>query len=139
MEKLVTHDGVVIAVSKKRVQVKMEIHSACASCEAHSKCGFAESKDKVVDIDTDEWQQYHVGENVSVEISANRGMQAVFIAYVLPSIVLLGTFIVLCLLHLSEGAIALITLLSVGLYAVVLYFFRNRLQKKFILRISHVL
>ena len=136
MAKVATHDGTVTNVTPGTVTVQLHVVSACASCEAHSRCGFADSKDKTMDIDTPQWQQYHVGDHVTVAINANRGLQAVLIAYILPALLLLATFAVLTALHLSEGWVALVTLLVVGLYAIGLYLCRQRLQRQFTMAIS---
>ena len=137
MEKVAQHDGIVTEVLQGTVRVQIHAVSACASCEAHSKCGFADSKDKTMDIDTPLWQQYHEGDPVTVTIAANRGLQAVAIAYLLPSLLLLAIFVTLTTLHLSEGWVALITLLGVALYASILYLCRHRLQRKFTMTITN--
>lgn len=131
MEKIVKHTGIVTAVEKNMVHAKMRVVSACSACEAHANCGFAEAKDKTVDIATTKWQEYQPGDNVNITIRTGNGLLAVIIAYVLPSFILLGTFILLCLLPLSEPVVALITLLIVALYGGVLYMLRNKLQRKF--------
>ena len=136
MEKVVQHDGVVTEVLHGTVRVQIHTVSACASCEAHSKCGFADSKDKTMDINTPDWQQYHVGDLVNVTVGSNRGLQAVAIAYILPSLLLLTIFATLTTMHLSEGWVALITLLGVAFYAGILYLCRHRLQRKFTMTIA---
>ena len=137
MEKVAQHDGIVTEVLQGTVRVQIHTVSACASCEAHSKCGFADSKDKTMDIDTPLWQQYHEGDPVTVTVAANRGLQAVAIAYLLPSLLLLAIFVTLTSLHLSEGWVALITVLGVTLYAGILYLCRHRLQRKFTMTITN--
>ena len=136
METVATHPGTVISSDNKQFKVKMEVISACASCEEHARCTFSEKKDKVVDIDTPDWEQYAPGDHVTVIINSGHGLLAVLIAYVLPALLILAVFALLYALHLPELWIALATLLSVGLYALALYFFRNRLQRKFTFRIS---
>ena len=136
METVATHPGTVISSDNKQVKVKMEVISACASCEAHARCTFSEKKDKVVDIDTPDGEQYAPGDRVTVIINSGHGLLAVLIAYVLPALLILAVFALLYALHLPELWIALATLLSVGLYALALYFFRNRLQRKFTFRLS---
>ena len=131
MEKLATHSGTVIAVENNHVRVEMQVLSACASCEAHAKCTFAEKKEKVVDIDTPDWQRYQVGDAVNVIINTSRGFLAVFIAYILPAVLLVGTLVALCLLRLPELLAAILTLVVIGLYGVVLCLFRGKLQRKF--------
>lgn len=136
METIATHPGIVIASTSQEVQVKMEVLSACASCQAHSHCGFAEKKDKIVNIATRDWQDYHPGDTVNVIINSGRGIQAAIIAYLIPAILLLATLITLLSLHVPETLTILFTLLVVALYGVILYLFRSRLQNKFTFRIE---
>ena len=135
METIATHDGTVVNSANGKVQVKMQVLSACASCEAHAHCSFSEKKDKLVDIDTPDWQQYTPGQPVTVIINSGHGLLAVFIAYVLPALLILATFAALYSLHLSELVIALLTILAVLLYGIILYFCRHRLQRKFTFRL----
>ena len=136
METIATHGGIVTASEERHVTVKMDVLSACAACQAHSRCGFAEKKEKIVDIETADWQQYQPGDKVNVIINARRGMLAVVIAYLLPAILLLGVFVTLHCCGLGEIWVVLGTLLSVGLYVGILFCFRHRLQKKFTFRLS---
>ena len=136
METVATHDGMVTATAERKVTVRMDVLSACAACQAHSRCGFADKKEKVVEIDTPDWQQYHPGDKVTVIVNARRGLLAVVIAYLLPAVLLLATFITLHCCRLSEVWVALGSLTAVGLYAGILYCFRSRLQKKFTFRLS---
>lgn len=131
MEKTVTHTGTVVAAENGLVKVSMQVTSACAACEAHAKCGFAESKDKVVEIATPDWHDYHEGDAVTVIIKTGNGLLAVLIAYVLPAILLLATFITLYSLRLPDVWSAILTLCVVGLYGLVLCCFRGKLQRKF--------
>lgn len=136
MEKIVRHSGVVSAVEPRIVHVQMRVVSACASCEAHSKCGFAEAKDKIVDVETSDWKSYQVGDPCTVTIRTGNGVKAVLIAYVLPAAVLLAAFIAFSLFIPSEGVVALLSLAVVCLYGLVLYLFRSRLQRQFSFSIS---
>lgn len=135
MEKIATHPAIVTNVANGKVSVLMHVVSACASCEAHSKCGFVEAKEKVVEIETRQWKDYQPGDNVTVVIQTANGLKAVLIAYVLPALVLIAAFAVFYSMHLSEGITALLTLAIVALYGLVLYFMRHRLQRKFTFQI----
>ncbi len=126
-----SHSGKVTAVNNGKVTVEMHIVSACASCEAHSRCGFAESKDKIVEIDTRQWRDYAVGDNVRVIIQTSNGLRAVLIAYIIPAIILIGALVAFYSMHINEGITALLTLAVVALYGVFLYLIRQRLQQRF--------
>ena len=137
MAMITTHQGIVTGVREGCVSVQIHVVSACATCEAHGHCGFADSKDKIMDIDTPQWEQYHEGDRVTVAINSNSGLQAVFIAYIVPTLLFLTTFLVtLCVLHLSDGWVALITLAVIGLYALFLYHRRQHLQQRFTMSIT---
>ena len=135
MKNIATHPGPFVAVAQGSVRVKIETLSACSSCQAHSRCGFAEKKEQELSIDNADWQQYAVGDSVQVVISESRGMQAVLLAYIIPSILLLGGLILL-LQWLSELVAVMAVLLLIAAYYLVLYACRQRLQNKFTFQIT---
>jgi len=137
MSQVATHPGTVIAVGKDSVRVKIETLSACASCQAHSRCGFAEKKDTELDIDTRDAASFSVGQSVEVQVLESRGMLAVLLAYVVPSILLLAGLIAL-LQVCSELTAVLLTLGVVAVYYLVLYAFRHQLQNKFTFEIKQM-
>ena len=136
MERIATHDGHIIAVKKNMVDVQIIATSACAACSAHAKCGFADSKNKTVSIPTADWQQYHNGDAVRVNIDISRGMLAVWIAYILPAILMLCVIIALSIAGLSEGLIALAALTILALYVLILFLVRRKVENKFILTVE---
>ena len=137
MKKIATHPGIIIGKSNGRVTVQIEANSACASCAAHSRCGFAESKNKTLEIPDPNWQEYAEGQNVIVNIDQSRGLFAVLIAYLLPALLLLVCAIGLSLTSLPEWSVILITLTALALYILLLFSLRDRLNSKFTLTLSH--
>lgn len=97
LDRIASHDGIVIAVTPGRVRVRIEAVSACASCAAHGRCGFAESKEKEVDVPAADWSDYQPGQTVTVHIDESRGMLAVWLAYVLPALLMLAAIVGLSL------------------------------------------
>lgn len=130
-QQIATHPGTVIATKAGHVTVKIQSHSACASCQAHHKCGFAESKDKTLDIPTPHWHQYQVGQHVTVQIAQSHGLFAVSIAYLLPALLLLIVAITLSLAGIKESIVILITFATLALYTLLLYLLRNKINQKF--------
>ena len=130
------HSGIVIKSENGIVSVKIESLSACATCESHGSCGFAEKKDKVIDVRTPNWGIYQQGDRVVVSITETLGMKAVWIAYILPAILDLILFVILYR-FLSELACALIALAFIGLYFGILYLFRKKLDRKFSFSLAH--
>ena len=131
------HPGTVTSVKKGFVTVQITSLSACAACQAHSKCGFAESKTKTLDIPTALWQQYNVGEPVTVTIDHSRGLAATWWAYLLPAILLITVVVAFSLAGFSEPLVILFSLFTLGLYILLLYILRKKLDSKCTLTITH--
>lgn len=136
MERIATHSGIVVAADHGTVTVRMRVQSACSSCEAHAHCGFAESKDKTVEVQTSDWRSYAPGDPVVVAVNTELGLRAVLLAYLLPAAVLLAVFVFLTCAGLSEVVVALLSLASVALYGFILYLSRTRLQRRFSFSLS---
>ena len=133
-----SHDGIVTAVSNRRVSVRIEAVSACASCAAHGRCGFAESKEKTVEVPTPDWQNYAPGDIVTVHIDQSRGLLAVWIAYLLPAILMLAVIIGLSLAHLPEWVVVLSGFAVLGLYLLILYLRRHKVENRFTLTVEKI-
>lgn len=143
-----THPGTITNVSKKSVTVQIESVSACASCQAHSRCGFAESKTKTLDIPlscvdpdlrstlTQPRTEATFPTQVLVTIDTTHGLLAVLIAYLLPAILLLGVIVGLSLAGLPEWAVILLSLASLALYILLLVLFRQRIDNHFTLKVE---
>ena len=136
MERIATHDGLVTKVGTGKVTVSISATSACASCEAHSKCGFAESKDKTLDIPAEDWERYSVGDRVNVHIDESRGLQAVWIAYVLPALLMLAVIIGLSIMGLPEWVVIISTFLILACYTGILVLRRRHISKRFTLTVE---
>ena len=144
-----THLGVVTAVKPGFVTVQIESTSACAACAAHSKCGFAESKTKTLDIPVEkksnasgipgrgyertEWKEVNVGDKVTVTIDETKGLLATWWAYVIPALLLLAAVIGFSLASLSEPVVILLSLAILGLYILILFLLRQKLDSQFTL------
>ena len=135
-DRIASHDGVVTSVEKGLVTVRIESVSACATCAAHRRCGFAESKDKSVAVPCDDWQNYHQGDTVTVHIDESRGMLAVWLAYVLPALLLLAVIIGLSLAHLPERVVVISAFLVLAIYLCILYLRRRKVETHFTLTIT---
>ncbi len=137
LDKIASHDGIVDHLNNDGsiVSVVINTRSACATCEAHSRCGFAESKDKVVDIHT-QGVAYTPGEHVIVNISEGRGLLAVWIAYVLPAIIMLAVIISLSMAHMSELVVIIAALAALALYVALLFLLRRHISSRFVLSVQ---
>ena len=130
MAQTVEHIATVIRADDDVVEAELTVQSACAVCHARSVCGLGESKRKRVEIATPDAAAYVPGESVVVSIESNMGMTAVFWAYVMPFVVLLGALIVSSAAGAGDGVSALAALAATALYFVALYLCRARLERK---------
>ncbi len=134
--RIATHEGIVQQVRPGCVEVRIESVSACATCAAHGKCGFAESKEKTVEVPAADWQQYQPGNRVAVHIDESRGMLAVWMAYVLPALLMLAAIVALSAAGLPEWAVVLSAFVVLALYLLLLYLLRRKVESRFTLTVT---
>ena len=75
---------------------------------------------------------YKVGEEVTVLMKKTLGSQAVFLAYVLPFLIMFIVLIILINLTGNEGFSGLISIAILVPYFYIIYLLRDRFKKKFI-------
>lgn len=131
MSQIATHDGKVITSADGVVKVEMHVLSACSSCKAHEKCAFVDKADKVVDVETNDWKEYHEGDCVVVSVNEGLGLLAVLLAYLLPAVIIIGTVVLLSCLTDSEAIAAIVPIALIAIYFILLYKLHDRLQRKF--------
>ncbi len=111
-------------------------HAACGECHAAGLCGMAELAEKTVEVPADPYATYGVGDEVEVVLKASMGMKAVWLAYAIPLVVLLGVILALMAFGVGEVVSALVGLGAMGIYYLLLYLFRNRLKNEYIFTIK---
>lgn len=96
----------------------------------------AELAEKTVDVPTDPYANYEVGDEVEVLLKASMGFKAVWLCYAIPLVVLLGVILGLMALGVAEVPSALAGLAAIGLYYLLLYLFRDKLKNEYIFTIK---
>lgn len=135
----IEHEGRVIAVDKDYISVEIVNKSACAACHAKGVCGASDEAVKVVDVAQDITtltEDYQVGETVNVVMSSALGTQAIWLAYVVPLIVLMLSILVFSLCGAGEVLMGLGSLGAVALYYLGVFFYRKKIAKIFIFSIE---
>lgn len=135
MSKTFSHKGVVVAVDGRRLKVQIESVSACAACHAKGMCTLSDKEEKLIDIESPAAVDKKVGDVVTVVVTQQRGMQAVVLAYILPAIVVILSLVGL-LNIVSEPVAIILSLLSLAVYYILLYLFRNRISSKFVMTLA---
>jgi sigma-E factor negative regulatory protein RseC len=128
---MIKHDGIVIAVNANgTVRVKIVQTSACAACKAKAMCASTESKEKEIEAIGD--GLLAVGDTAEVLVQQKLGWKAVLLAYILPFVVMLGVVVIGNGLQVrGEEIVGTIALCAMGVYYIVLGFFKDKIQKEF--------
>ena len=135
----IEHEGRVIAVDKDYISVEIVNKSACAACHAKGVCGASDEAVKVVEVAQDITtltEDYQVGETVNVVMSSAMGTKAIWLAYVVPLLVLMLSILVFSLCGAGEVLMGLGSLGAVALYYLGVFFYRKKISKIFIFSIE---
>lgn len=132
----ISHRGRVVEITPELTSVEIISESACASCHARGLCGLGESKSKLVQLPTDPYAGLEAGDEVEVLLSASMGHKAVWIAYVVPFVLLMVSLLMLVGCGVPELASGLAALGCVGVYYLVVWLFRERLRNEYIFNIK---
>ena len=128
----IEHEGRVVAVDKDYISVEIVNKSACAACHAKGVCGASDEAVKVVEVAQDITtltEDYQVGETVNVVMSSAMGTPAIWLAYVVPLLVLMLSILVFSLCGAGELLMGLGSLGIVALYYLGLSCFETRFPK----------
>ena len=136
MNRDVSHKGRVVKMTPQTTTVAIEQHAACSACHAAGLCGMAEVAEKAVEVPTDPYARYGVGDEVEVVLKASMGMKAVWLAYCLPLVVLLAVILGLFALGAGEVVSGLSGIGAVGIYYFLLWLFRDRLRNEYVFTIK---
>ncbi len=125
----IKHSGRITEITPSEITVEIISESACSSCHAASMCGMAEIKRKQVTVSA--VLGYEVGEEVWVNLKRTMGFKAVWIAYVLPLVLLVADIMVCSAAGVNEILSGLSALLCVGIYYLIIYLLRGKLKNEY--------
>ena len=132
----ISHKGKIVNMTPQVTTVSILQHAACGECHAAGICGMGDMSEKLVEVPTDPYGNYSVGDEVEVLLKASMGLKAVWLCYAIPLVVLLGTVVGLLSAGVEEAAAGLVGLAAIGLYYLLLYLFRNKLKNEYIFTIQ---
>ncbi len=124
------HIGTIVEVTSNSVTVLVEQRAACAGCASQASCTIpTEKKDENIVVPCSRASEYAIGEKVRLVTTQKKLYTALFWAYILPLIGLLGMVIGGIGYGLSEAIAATAGLLFCLLYAIVLKLLPQRITK----------
>lgn len=135
MEEIV-HSGKILEVTPEFTSVEIVSESACSACHAKGLCGVSESKSKIIQVPTRGWDNWKAGDDVKVCLKASMGHKAVWLAYVIPLVVLLTVLLALLGIGIKDIISAGAAFTVLALYYFILWLFRGRLRNEYIFNIK---
>jgi len=89
----IEHEGVITGLDDNTVKVSLVNVSSCASCHAKAMCNVSETDQKEIEV-LRQGQPYKIGEKVRLSYQRSLEFKALFLGYLLPFLLVLGTLIV---------------------------------------------
>ncbi len=136
MEKLIRHEGIVVAVNGSTIFVRIIQQSACAECHAHGICSASDMSEKIIEVN-DKSHSFSQGDKVLLEGNLALGLNAVLLAFVVPFSLIILTLIIAYILTENDIISGLLSILVLLPYYYILYLKRDKLKRKFAFKIKH--
>lgn len=136
MSESISHKGKIVKITPQVTTVAFVQHGACSQCHAAGLCSMGEATEKVVELPTDPYNKRKVGDEVEVLLKASMGFKAVYLAYLIPLIILLAAILGLMSLGVGEVVAGLSGIAAVGIYYLLLWLFRGKLQTEYVFTIK---
>lgn len=132
---LIEHKGRIEKIEGNKIKVRFTAISACASCHAKGVCTASDMENKEVEVIA-EPTNYNIGEQVNIVLQQSLGFKALLYGYVYPFFLLLITLIILSFIFKNELIVGIGALSVLIPYYILLYFYKDRLQKVFSFKIQ---
>lgn len=126
------HEGTVIDGVDGSFRVRLRSRSACAGCHVRSICAAEDRADKIIPVISAD--DLKTGDGVRIIMERKMGRVALFYSYILPFFVLIFILFVLYALGVGEITAALAALASLIPYYLLIYLFREKIEKDFVFR-----
>ncbi|MFO7868366.1 MAG: SoxR reducing system RseC family protein [Bacteroidales bacterium] len=133
----ICHSGIVEAITDNYVDVSIISKSACAACHAQSVCHISDEKEKNIRVHTVLAHTYEKGQHVQILLPQKKGMEALFLGYLLPFLVVFVSLIIF-LQYVPELYAGLYSLMLLIPYYILLYALKNTMQSRFSFQIEKI-
>lgn len=134
----IEHTGVITSLAGKSAFVRIDQFSACSECHARQACTASDKTEKIIEAKIMDGTDFTVGENVMVIGHKSIGIQAIFIAYILPFALIIAALFTASFFtdnELIAGSAGLAVLVP---YLIVIRLMRHKLQSRFQFYISKI-
>ena len=119
-------EGIIVKMDNDFIWVSVEQKSACSGCHAKGYCTSTDCKDRVIKLNRRNSDKLSVGDCVRVGVSSRVGFMSVFIAFVVPVIVM---FFTVYFASFDSKYVAVLTVFTVFLYFFIIYLLKNIINR----------
>jgi positive regulator of sigma E activity len=126
----IEHEGIIKEISQNKITVGFVSQPSCIGCHAKGVCNMDQQDGKHLNVFDTSPDQYSIGEKVKIVIKETLGLKAVFIAYIIPFILLMVTLFVMEPVLKSEIRAGLMALAMLVPYYLLVFLYKDRIQKE---------
>ena len=130
MSKKIKYRGVITEIHSGNLQVEIRDETACDVCAARKSCCMSGKREKRLDIPFASGD-YRPGDEVTVVGKTSMGLKAIFIAFVLPLMLILVILMGASSMGANEQQAALISLSAMILYFFGIFLLKNKIKQTF--------
>jgi len=124
----ICHSGIIKSIDNQHIVITVLSQAACVSCHAKGACSSSDIQEKEIEIT--KWQgEYTPGERVEIISNESQGFRAVFLAYVLPLVLMVTVLVFVSNATDNEVIAAFGALIILTSYYFILYIYRKKLMK----------
>jgi len=128
-DSIIEHTGIVKSVNDSNVVVGITTHPACSGCLASGICDLSDKKKKEIRAIFN--PEVKPGDTVRVIMQRSMGFRALFLAYLLPFLIMMTILIVLTSFSVSEAISGITAFLCLIPYYLVIYLKREMIGRSF--------
>ncbi|MGI6478102.1 MAG: SoxR reducing system RseC family protein [Salinivirgaceae bacterium] len=132
---MIQHKGIILSINKNIAEISIQQTSACVSCQVKGSCLSVDTKERRITANITP-ENYEVGEEVQVTLKTTQGYKAVFIAYVIPFILIIAVLVLGETLGLAEWKSAVAAICVTVLYYIALKLFGKQLSQSMTFKIE---
>lgn len=132
----IAHRGRIVSITPEVTTVEIVSEPACSACHAKGLCSLGDATVKQVELPTRGWDNYVVGDEVQVILRASMGHKAVWLAYVVPLLVMVAVLLGTLAAGGSELLAGSLAIGAIALYYVLIWLLRGRLRNEYIFNIK---
>lgn len=123
----ICHSGIIKSINTQQIVVSVISQSACVSCHAKGACSASDLQEKEIEIT--KWQgNFLPGERVEIITNKSQGFRALFLAYLIPLVLMVSALIVLLNYTNNEVLAAMGSLVVLAVYYFILFLMRQYLK-----------